>query len=69
MTFTIGSWAIPVFISFLAAIWFAWPRESEKPTGGMFDFGPLLGWLFRAPIALSAALGSWLVWSLLRGGA
>lgn len=66
LTIQIGWWLLPTLLTISAFIWAWWPREDEKPTGGMFSgMGAALGLLMRTPTAAAASLLAWLAWSLL----
>ena len=61
MTFTLGSWAIPAFIT-IAAIYVSlreWPQSR-----GDYDFSPVIG-IFYFAVALIVSLVAWLIWSLI----
>ena len=69
MTFTIsiGWWLLPVSITVASFSWGLWVRESERPTGGMFDgLDAAVGLMIRVPSAAAVSLAAWLVWALWR---
>lgn len=68
MTFTLtfGWWLAPLLVSLFTMAWALFPRESEKPTGAMFDWHFLPGLVRLFGAALPLSLASWLIWSLAR---
>lgn len=60
MAVTIGSWAVPAFIT-LASIYIAL-RETPSQRGD-YDFSPILG-IFYLAVALIVSLIAWLIWAL-----
>lgn len=60
MTFTLGLWAIPLFITILAWGW-AFTRPVETTSGFMPDISPI----FHAAAALIVTLFAWMVYGLL----
>lgn len=61
MTFTIGSWVIPAFITLIAYLCAI--GSTPDRGGGYFDFGGFVV-MFYLGVATIVSLIAWLVWAL-----
>jgi len=64
MTITLGSWILPLAVTFLAFAASYALTPAAKPSGYFPDFGPAIIGALLMLLAVVVSLSAWLLWAL-----